>query len=201
MKQFHLRWLSPERGKLKTKLLCVYFLLVVLPLGLFTLYAYSRIRSTAREQTLSAAQNAFDSSAASVQQALDTLDEVLDILAADPLVYAMASNDPADFSYIRRLEDSDQLELTFQHLRKLSGVAQIRLYVDNGYLYTSKRSSIMQAEEAAGSEFGMVEKLSEITGWKVPAPLAGLNGRTVRFSDVCRRDGMADVVYNRLGIR
>mgnify|MGYP006922499149 CR=1 FL=1 len=32
---------------------------------------------------------------------------------------------------------------------KLSGVAQIRLYVDNGYLYTSKRSSIMQAEEAA----------------------------------------------------
>ena len=150
MKRFHLRWLSPERGKLKTKLLCVYFLLVVLPLGLFTLYAYSRIRSTAREQTLSAAQNAFDSSAASVQQALDTLDEVLDILAADPLVYAMASNDPADFSYIRRLEDSDQLELTFQHLRKLSGVAQIRLYVDNGYLYTSKRSSIMQAEEAAG---------------------------------------------------
>ena len=40
MKRFHLRWLSPERGKLKTKLLCVYFLLVVLPLGLFTLYAY-----------------------------------------------------------------------------------------------------------------------------------------------------------------
>ena len=40
---------------------------------MFTLYAYSRIRSTAREQTLSAAQNAFDSSAASVQQALDRL--------------------------------------------------------------------------------------------------------------------------------
>ena len=169
MKRFHLRWLSPERGKLKTKLLCVYFLLVVLPLGLFTLYAYSRIRSTAREQTLSAAQNAFDSSAASVQQALDTLDEVLDILAADPLVYAMASNDPADFSYIRRLEDSDQLELTFQHLRKLSGVAQIRLYVDNGYLYTSKRSSIMQAEEAAGSGWYEAVASGDRRSWFAPA--------------------------------
>lgn len=169
MKRFHLRWLSPERGKLKTKLLCVYFLLVVLPLGLFTLYAYSRIRSTAREQTLSAAQNAFDSSAASVQQALDTLDEVLDILAADPLVYAMASNDPADFSYIRRLEDSDQLELTFQHLRKLSGVAQIRLYVDNGYLYTSKRSSIMQAEEATGSGWYEAVASGDRRSWFAPA--------------------------------
>ena len=27
------RWISPERGKLKTKLLCVYFLLLVLPLA------------------------------------------------------------------------------------------------------------------------------------------------------------------------
>ena len=166
------RWISPERGKLKTKLLCVYFLLLVLPLGLFTIYAYSRIRGTAREQTLSAAQNAFDSSAASVQQALDTLDEVLDILAADPLVYAMASNDPADFSYIKRLEDSDQLELTFQHLRKLSGVAQIRLYVDNGYLYTSGRSSIMQAGEAAGS--GWYEAVTGGGGrsWFAPADLS-----------------------------
>ena len=104
MKIRRLRWPALERGKLKTKLLCVYFLLVVLPLGLFTLYSYFRIRSVAREQAFSAAQNAFDSSAASVQQALDKLDEVLDILTADPLVYAMASNDPEDFSYIKRLE-------------------------------------------------------------------------------------------------
>ncbi|MDE6167945.1 MAG: sensor histidine kinase, partial [Acetatifactor sp.] len=96
MKKIRLHWFTPEHGRLKTKLLCAFFLLVVLPLGLFTLYSYFRIRSVAREQTFSAAQNAFDSSATSVQQALDKLDEVLDILSADPLVYAMASNDPKD---------------------------------------------------------------------------------------------------------
>lgn len=56
-------------------------------------------------------------------------------------------------------------------------------------------------EQAKGSEFHMVEKLSETTGWRVPASLAGLNGRTVRFSEDCERDRMIDVVYNRLGIR
>ena len=116
-----------------------------------------------------------------MQQALDKLDEVLDILTADPLVYAMASNDPEDFSaeaqstwFPRRSSRepfsttgpaskywriyaasvsarrmADQLELTFQHLRKLSGVARIRLYVNNGYLYTSGRDSILQASAEA----------------------------------------------------
>ena len=107
MKKIRPQWHPLARGKLREKLLCVYFLLVVLPLGLFTIYAYSRIRGVVREQTFSAAQNAFDSSAVSVQQVLDKLDEVLDILTADPLVYTMASNDPDDYTYIRRLEDSD----------------------------------------------------------------------------------------------
>ena len=183
MKTFWSKWFSPERGRLKTKLLCAYFLLVVLPLGLFTLYAYFRICSVAREQTLSAAQNAFDSSAASVQQALDKLDEVLDILAADPLVYAMASNDPEDFSYIKRLEDSDQLALTFQHLRKLSGVAQIRLYVDNGYLYTSGQDSIIQASEAAGSGWYETVTCGDRRGWFAPVDFAGQpEGERERFS-------------------
>lgn len=183
MKRFLSRWISPERGKLKTKLLCIYFLLVVLPLGLFTLYSYSRIRSTAREQTLSAARNAFDSAADSVQQVLDKLDQVLDILAADPVVYAMASNDPADFSYIKRLEDSDQLGLTIRHLRKLSGVAQIRLYVDNGYLYTSGQDSILQASEAAGADWYASVTGEKRRGWFAPADLSGEpEGEGERFS-------------------
>lgn len=172
MKKIRLHWLAPEHGKLRTKLLCAYFLLVVLPLGLFTLYSYSRIRSVAREQTFSAAQNAFDSSAASVQQALDKLDQVLDILAADPLVYAMASNDPGDITYIKRLEDTDQLALTFQHLRKLSGVARIRLYADNDYLYASGQNNILQADEAA--ETGWYQTVFQADGrsWFSPVDFA-----------------------------
>ena len=183
MKIRRLRWPALERGKLKTKLLCVYFLLVVLPLGLFTLYSYFRIRSVAREQAFSAAQNAFDSSAASVQQALDKLDEVLDILTADPLVYAMASNDPEDFSYIKRLEDSDQLELTFQHLRKLSGVARIRLYVNNGYLYTSGRDSILQASGTADAGWYKTVTSGDRRGWFAPVDFTGeMEGEQAWFS-------------------
>ncbi len=173
MKKIRLHWFAPEHGKLKTKLLWVFFLLVVLPLGLFTLYAYFRIRSVAREQTFSAAQNAFDSSAASVQQALDKLDEVLDILSADPLVYAMASNDPKDITYIKRLEDTDKLALTFQHLRKLSGVARIRLYADNEYLYASGQNNILQASEVSETDWYQTACRDSRRSWFSPADFAG----------------------------
>ena len=152
---------------LKNKLLCTYFLLVVLPLGIFTLYAYLQVRSVVQEQTFIAAQNAFEDTVVSMQQALGKLDAVLDILAMDPLVYQMASNDPDDYSYIRRLEDSDKLALTFEHLCSLSGIERIRLYADNDYLY--RQSNITQLRDV--SEYGWYHTLSGQDGrmWFAPA--------------------------------
>ena len=95
--------------KESSKLLCIYFLLIVIPLGMFSLYAYLRVKSVIQEQTFSAAQNAFDDTCLSLEHLLGRLDGVIDILSTDSLIYTMASNDPRDFTYIRRLEDSDQL--------------------------------------------------------------------------------------------
>lgn len=150
-------WLNRFFPKsLKNKLFCTYFLLVVLPLGIFTLYAYQRVRNVVQEQTFIAAQNAFDDTVSSMQKALGRLDAVLDILVMDPLVYQMASNDPEDYSYIRRLEDSDKLALTFEHLCNLSGIERIRLYADSGYLY--RQGNITQLRDASAYEW--YQKLS-----------------------------------------
>lgn len=153
MKNRLLQWvkLSSARGKLRNKLLFIYFVLIVLPLGLFTLYAYLRVRSVVQKQTFSAAQNAFDDTVMSVQQAFGRLDKVLDILTIDPLVYSMSSNDPLDYTYIRRLEDSNQFALTLEHLRVLSDIERIRLYVNNDYLYANTQSNILQVSQIRDS--------------------------------------------------
>ncbi len=154
---------------LKSKLLCTYFLLVVLPLGFFTLYTYLRVRNVVQEQTFTAMQNAFEDTVNSMQQSLDKLDAAIDILALDPLVYAMASNAPEDYTYIRRLEDSNQLSLTFEHLCNLSGIERIRLYANNNYLYTSEPNNIIQLREVSDDDwyntlFGQNERM-----WFAPA--------------------------------
>ena len=154
---------------LKSKLLYSYFLLVMLPLGIFTLYTYLRVRSVIQEQTFIAAQNAFDDTVSSICQSLGKLDAVIDILAMDPLVYRIASNDPEDYTYIRRLEDSDTLALTFAHLCSLSGIDRIRLYADNDYLYTSEQDNITQLREVTQDNWYLTLSGSDERTWFAPA--------------------------------
>lgn len=69
---------------LRGKLLCIFFLLLVLPLGAFTLYAFHRINTVIEEQTYSAAQKAFEDTHTAVEDLLGRLTQVADILAMDP---------------------------------------------------------------------------------------------------------------------
>ena len=62
--------------------------------------------------------------------------------------------------------------------------------------------SVLQAigEETSADEFETVRKLSKVTDTAIPAPLAALENATVRFSNVCEKDGMREVVLKHLGI-
>lgn len=142
-----------SHGKLRTRLLCIYFLLIVFPLGFFSLYSNFRVRSVIQKQTLSAAQNAFDDTFLAIERIWTQLDEVVDILVTDPMVYAAASNDPRDFTYIERLQDSDQLALTFEQLRILSSVDRIQLYVNNDYSYSNNLNNIIQIDDIRQSHW------------------------------------------------
>ncbi len=184
-----------ETSSLKTKLLCIYFLLVVLPLGFFTVYACLRVRGVMQKQTLTAAQNAFDDTFLSLQQTFRKLDEVLDILVMDPIVYDMASNAPEDYTYISRLEDSDQLALTFAYLCNLSGLQRIRLYADNDYLYASGQNSIVQLREVSGSNWYTALSAQNGRTWFAPPDFADQpEGEREWFSSM-------QVIYNPRSVR
>ncbi len=46
----------------------------------------------------------------------------------------------------------------------------------------------------------MVERIHELTGCEVPAPLATLKGKKARFGDVTDKEDMQGVVLRALGI-
>ena len=106
---------------LRGKLLCIFFLLLVLPLGAFTLYAFHRINTVIEEQTYSAAQKAFEDTHTAVEDLLSRLTQVADVLTMDPSLYALAASDSTDTTYIQRLQDRDRISTTFTYLRSMSG--------------------------------------------------------------------------------
>ena len=178
MKNKLLNWIArlSSFGKLRKRLLFIYFLLIVFPLGFFSLYSNFRVRNVVQNQTLSAAQNAFDDTYLAINRIWTQLDEVIDILATDPLVYAVASNDPNDFTYIQRLQDSDQVATTFEQLRILSGVDRIQLYVNNEYSYSNDQNNIIQINDISNSRWYQGVTLTANRYWCSPSDFSDQSG-------------------------
>ena len=189
MKNKFMRWLAC--GKLGSKLMCIYFLLIVLPLGLFSFYAYLRVRAVVQEQTFSAARTAFDDTCLSLEGLLGRLDGVIDILSTDSLVYTMASNDSRDYTYIHRLEDSDQLATTFEDLCMLADIDLIRLYVNNEYSYSNTRNNIIQISDVALNAWYKTAAESSGRLWCAPVDFQDASDESLQncFSSV-------QVIYN-----
>ena len=68
------------------------------------------------------------------------------------------------------------------------------------YKFSKAVLSALDKGDMPESEFDMVERLHEITGAEVPAPLASLRGRSARFGDVTDKEDMQGVVLRALGI-
>lgn len=143
----------------------------MLPLGLFTLYAFHRINTVIEEQTYSAAQKAFEDTHTAVEDLLGRLTQVANILTMDPSLYALAASDPADTSYIQRLEDRDRISTTFTYLRSMSGVDRVRLYVSNDYLYTNS-ADIVSLDTVRNSAWFSTFQNGSAVGWFDPADFA-----------------------------
>ena len=68
------------------------------------------------------------------------------------------------------------------------------------YKFSKAVLGALDKGEMPESEFDMVDRLHEITGAEVPAPLASLKGKTARFGDVTDKEDMQGVVLRALGI-
>ena len=71
----------------------------------------------------------------------------------------------------------------------------------NPYKFSASVLDALGGNRADWDEFEKVEGLHALTGCEIPAPLASLKDKKVRFEQVCDRDDMRRVVYGMLGIR
>lgn len=70
----------------------------------------------------------------------------------------------------------------------------------NPYKFSASVLSAITDSIKADNEFDMVEELFEKSGEPVPSQLATLKGKTPRFTGVCKKEDMKQVVFDMLGI-
>ena len=61
-------------------------------------------------------------------------------------------------------------------------------------------TAVLEGNTPQLDEFDMVEELHRVTGAAVPAPLAALKDKAVRFTQVCDRENMSQMVFQLLNL-
>ena len=70
----------------------------------------------------------------------------------------------------------------------------------NPYKFSASVLKALAPEEKVEDEFETVEAVSRISGAECPTQLATLKGRQPRFTDICEKSEMTEVVFKMLGI-
>ena len=70
----------------------------------------------------------------------------------------------------------------------------------NPYKFSSSVLEALDVDMAGMDEFDKVDALHAKTGCPIPAPLASLSDKQVRFTDVCDKDGMRAAMLKAIGI-
>ena len=60
--------------------------------------------------------------------------------------------------------------------------------------------AVLQGNTPNLDEFEMVDELNRVTGADVPKPLASLKDKNIRFSDVCNKEDMSQMVFKLLDL-
>ena len=163
-----------QDSSLRTKMIVIFFVLLILPSLFFTHYATKRVAQIMQEQTFSAARKTLEETFASLQALIAEADNVIELLVYDDLIYTMVSADAQDHPYTVQLENARALSNSFRHLINLSQVNNIRLYVKHEHLYTHENRSIFSLREVAGAAWYQDLLESPSGAWFTPLDFAAL---------------------------
>lgn len=144
---------------MKTKLLGVYFFLIVLPLGFFTVFSYFKISEVILEQTFEAANKTFENTVYLAEETLEQLENTVDVLVKDPLIYDIAYLPPIHMSLTEQLKNVDLLEQSFAHFKHISDIYNMRLYIKNEAIYAQQNREIFNLNTISEEKWykGMIE--------------------------------------------
>lgn len=157
---------------LRTKMIIIFFVLLILPFCLFTFYSTNRIKSIMKEQTFASARKTFDEASISLQTWLEKMNTVADILSYDELLYRMFSTDPDGYSVTQQMGDFYTMSTTFSQLQSLSGVDHIRLYLGDDYYFSNNGLNFFSFEGAKNSDWHKKLSAAPARHWFCPLDFA-----------------------------
>ncbi len=153
----------------KTKLLLTYFILILLPLAIFTYVTYLRVSAVVLDQTVSSATQVFNEAVLILDKEFGNADNVFNIITHDDFIYKVAARDPWEYDVVNQLEDSNGISAMFKYLKETSGVDNIKFYVNNNFIFSEENVNTFNIDNVQDHKwFKMLNARKVNTLWCPP---------------------------------
>lgn len=153
---------------LRSKLLLIFFLLLVIPVLLFVLYGGQRIMEITKKQTLAAAEKTFNETYLSLESYTEEMRDVSSAITSQKLIYHMISANPNTYSVFFQYDDFLQLKSLIQQAIDLSELTRIQIYIGDDYLYSDNREPFYSFIKATSTQWYVQLMCSPSKQWFTP---------------------------------
>lgn len=136
---------------IKTKLLLTYFILILLPLSIFTFISYKRVSHVIMDQTLASASQVFNEADQILHNNFANMEDIINMVTHDPLIYDVGSKKMEKYDVNMQLVDSNRMSDMLKYLEKSSKVDSIRVYFSKDFIFAAENVNMFNIKDVKKS--------------------------------------------------
>lgn len=154
---------------LKQKLLLSYLMLIVLPLGILAWLTYARSSEAISDKMLEVSSQALEQVNLSLDYTFQSMAKSSNIVYLNSKIQQILQKDKTNYDVGDQIDDFTDLSEYFSGIQFDQDVHRIRLYINDGLLYSEENVNFFNIKSIAGSE--LYEKAVSLNGqiyWTAP---------------------------------
>ncbi len=139
--------------KLMRKMLLSYFLLIIVPFGLFTYISDSRYSRTLETLVMFSARQSFEQSGDFISYKLAKVMDALNVILLDKNVNEVLSQDPDTLDIHTQIKQMNSLSDYLKSFQNHDEIYNIKLYIDDQFMFSSEKVNFLGMQSAKSSKW------------------------------------------------
>lgn len=167
--------------KLRRKLLLSYFLLIIIPLGIFTLASYSSVNKIMKEHIIFSANHAFDQASEFIFYKINKVIKVSDIITLDNTMNSTLEKKLDTYTLPDQYKDMNDLRNYLESFTDELDGMEVKLYVSDDLVYSRGNFTLFGFSDA--KKYKWYTKLNESSNKILMCPSVYLEDKNIKRSD------------------
>lgn len=162
-------------AKIKKKLFITFFLLIIIPLLVFTLVAYNQIAQVIQNNTIYSARQSLKQAAYFLSSKVSSAMNISDLIILDAETNKVFRNMSKTYELSQQIKDFNNLKIAFLNLQRNKDIFRVRLFIPGDLVFTGDKQNFFSLGMVNEEKWYKEIKKSSVTVLWYPTGCLTLN--------------------------